>query len=189
MNPKSDLDRELETLLGVEPSPEFVSRVKARIAKAPEPSAWNTYWTVLAAGAVAATIVLAVFIAMPPQVDSPVVKVLPDTAMLSNEFSTALPPASGTGKSEATRVPIRLKAKEPEVLIAPEEAAAMRRLTSGDSIQWIGLTTALESPSAVSDISVQPQRVPAIAVAANASIDPISIEPSIPVANPKGVTQ
>ncbi|HLQ78861.1 MAG TPA: hypothetical protein VK210_16000 [Terriglobia bacterium] len=191
MNPKSELDRELEALLGAEPSAEFVSRVKKRIAKTPEPTVWNAYWTVFAAGAVAATIVLAVFLAMPHRTDLPGgIKPLPDSAMLSNVPPTLAPPASGSRNTAAPRNPVLLKAvKEPEILIAPEEAAALRRLIRGDSSRWTGLSNSLDFPSAVSDISVQPQRVPAIAVASNESIEPISIEPSISVASPKGVTQ
>jgi len=50
------LDREIESLLGAEPSPEFVARVRARVAEGPEPGQWWMSW-VLAAGAVAVVIV------------------------------------------------------------------------------------------------------------------------------------
>ena len=36
----SQLDRELDAALGIEPSPEFVARVRTRIASEPEPSRW-----------------------------------------------------------------------------------------------------------------------------------------------------
>lgn len=44
----AQLDRELEAALGVEPSPEFLARVRTRIAAEPEPSRWRM--AVVAAG-------------------------------------------------------------------------------------------------------------------------------------------
>jgi hypothetical protein len=49
-------DREIESLLAVEPSPEFVARVRARVAEEPEPKRWWTSWTLAVAGAVAMAI-------------------------------------------------------------------------------------------------------------------------------------
>ena len=37
----SQLDRELESALGVEPSPEFLARVRTRVADEPEPQPWR----------------------------------------------------------------------------------------------------------------------------------------------------
>jgi hypothetical protein len=37
----SQLDRELEAALGVEPSPEFVARVRTRVAAEPETALWR----------------------------------------------------------------------------------------------------------------------------------------------------
>jgi len=51
------LDREIESLLSVEPSPEFVARVRARVAKEPEPAGWRASWMFAVAGAVAVVIV------------------------------------------------------------------------------------------------------------------------------------
>ena len=56
LEPVSDasLDRAIGSLLGVEPSPEFLARVRARVAKEQEPSSWRTSWMF----ATAATVVL-----------------------------------------------------------------------------------------------------------------------------------
>lgn len=56
------LDRELASLLSVEPSPEFRARVRARIASEPLPRPWYLQWRVAAAGAAAAAFVAAVAI-------------------------------------------------------------------------------------------------------------------------------
>ena len=56
------LDRELASLLSVEPSPEFRARVRVRIAGEPAPRAWLARWRTAAAGiavlSVAAALVL-----------------------------------------------------------------------------------------------------------------------------------
>lgn len=44
------LDRELDAALDVEPSPEFVARVRTRLAEIPEPSPWRGGWRLAAAG-------------------------------------------------------------------------------------------------------------------------------------------
>ena len=51
------LDREIESLLATEPSPEFVARVRARVANEPEPGGWRPAFIFAMAGAVAVVIV------------------------------------------------------------------------------------------------------------------------------------
>jgi len=55
------LEREIESLLAVDPSPEFVARVRTRIAQEPAPTAWRWSWSFVLAGA-AAAVVLAVLV-------------------------------------------------------------------------------------------------------------------------------
>ena len=54
-----DIDRALAAALAVEPSPEFLARVRMRIASEPEPSDWRLSW-VFAAGACTLAIAMAV---------------------------------------------------------------------------------------------------------------------------------
>jgi cytochrome c556 len=54
-----EIDRALATALAVDPSPEFVARVRMRIANEPEPSDWRFSW-VFAAGACTLAIAMAV---------------------------------------------------------------------------------------------------------------------------------
>jgi cytochrome c556 len=54
-----DIDRALATALAVEPSPEFLARVRMRIASEPEPSDWRFPW-VFAASACTLAIAMAV---------------------------------------------------------------------------------------------------------------------------------
>ena len=54
---ESSLDREIESMMAVEPSPQFVARVRARVAQEPEPGRWRASWLFAPAGAVAIVIV------------------------------------------------------------------------------------------------------------------------------------
>jgi hypothetical protein len=47
------LDREIAAALNVEPSPDFVARVRQRVADAPVPSAWGVSWSAGAAASLA----------------------------------------------------------------------------------------------------------------------------------------
>lgn len=52
------LDREIAGLLDVAPSPEFLARVRARVAEEPEPGTWRASWMFTAAGAMAVIVVV-----------------------------------------------------------------------------------------------------------------------------------
>jgi hypothetical protein len=54
-----DLDRELAAALSVEPSVEFLARVRMRIAAEPEPQAWHPWRAIVAAAACAVAIAAA----------------------------------------------------------------------------------------------------------------------------------
>ena len=59
-----DLDREIDALLAIEPSPELVARVRAHLAEPTRPASWRFPAIVLAAGAIVALLVVA--LAQPP---------------------------------------------------------------------------------------------------------------------------
>lgn len=44
MDGHEQIDSEIESLLAVEPSPEFLARVRTRVAEEPEPRAWRWSW-------------------------------------------------------------------------------------------------------------------------------------------------
>jgi hypothetical protein len=50
------LDREIKELLQIDPSPEFLARVRARVATEPVPGAWRFGWVPLAGGAAAVAV-------------------------------------------------------------------------------------------------------------------------------------
>ncbi len=59
------IDDEIKDALNVDPSPEFLARVRTRIANEPAPPAWRGSWTLAAAGAMAAVVVVAVIVSRP----------------------------------------------------------------------------------------------------------------------------
>jgi hypothetical protein len=69
MDPMNDagLERDIERALAVDPSPEFVARVRTRIAEEPSPASRGFGWLFLgvATATVAAAVVLAVFVVSP----------------------------------------------------------------------------------------------------------------------------
>lgn len=67
------LDRELAQALAVDPSPEFVARLRARIAAEPAPSTWRMPRVLMAAGA-AAVLILAVLVVTPRPRETEVVQ-------------------------------------------------------------------------------------------------------------------
>jgi hypothetical protein len=68
----ASLDRELQSLMAAEPSPEFLARVRVRVAQEPAPNGWRTSWMFAVAGAL--VIVIAAVVAWPssePVVEQP----------------------------------------------------------------------------------------------------------------------
>lgn len=64
--PTASFEREIESLLAVEPSPEFLARVRTRVAQEPEPGGWRLSWLVAATSAV---VVAAVAVMVWPSAD------------------------------------------------------------------------------------------------------------------------
>jgi hypothetical protein len=63
------LEREIEGLLAVDPSPEFLARVRTRLAEEPAPSRWHFRWLLLLVPAAAA--ILAMIVLLPAQMGRP----------------------------------------------------------------------------------------------------------------------
>jgi hypothetical protein len=66
------LDREVAALLAVEPSPEFLARVRTRVAEEPEPAGWRLAW-MFGAAATVATVVVALIVWPSPDATSSLV--------------------------------------------------------------------------------------------------------------------
>lgn len=126
------LDREIEDLLAVDPSPEFVARVRQHIAGQPAPRAWWYSWRVATAGAGLAVVILAALF-WPAGPLAPVAPVAP-----TSERAPA-PIAPTSESAPAPIAPIRASAIAPsraraigpsEVQVPSTEADALRLLVT-----------------------------------------------------------
>lgn len=98
-----DLDREIESLFTVEPSPEFVARVRARVAEEPEPGGWRAPWMFAVAGTVTVAIVVAL-IAWPSSDMTP-----------SNTVPAEPPQIAGSAQATpSSPVPVMPSARRPQ---------------------------------------------------------------------------
>jgi hypothetical protein len=160
MDPVKDaaLEREIERMLAVDPSPEFLVRVRARIAGEPAP-AWRGFgWLFagVATVAAAAALVLAVRMvsARPPatapllasrSIGSAVVvpSVVPAQYVMSG-FLVPPKPRSGVGGSRTAAT------RTPEPLFDPRETTALQRLIADVRDARVDLTPlAKEGPMPV----------------------------------------
>ena len=150
----SELDREIARALNVDPSPEFLARVRMRVASEPAPAPWPLRWMVLA-GAAVAVVVMAAVVTLWPVADQadPQQAALPDLALpLERPAAPAPPPPAvvetapgGTPRTVPSRaqlahvevttagVPGDSTAQHelppfPEVLISADEVRAYRLL-------------------------------------------------------------
>jgi hypothetical protein len=194
------IDEEIRAALDVDPSPEFVARVRTRIAAEGAPSAWRWSWGLAIATALAASATLMVIVSRPhtpPSTSVAGTSAAGSENRPASEGSTAKPGAAEldtkAGRAERTRVAVSRQARsrpihtnalagrmrsEPEILIDPREADALRRLIAGVREGRIDLTAAqpIASPAAA---EIEP--------VARIVIPPITIEPIAPVPGAEGV--
>jgi hypothetical protein len=174
MKPDSEFDREIRALLDVDPSSQFTARVRSRIERAPAP-AWQFRWTLYAAGAMAAAIVLVIVVNRSPQR-------LPDTPKMTTALDIPVKAEAPTPVAVAPVAPTlktAKKPKEPEFFISPGEAAAMQRLFRNGSVE--------QTPMVV--VTIEPQPLPETHLTFISMSEAISAEPSTTVVTPKGDSQ
>lgn len=146
------VDRELQSLLAVDPSPELVARVRMRIANEPEPAAWWLSWK-LAGFAAGAVIVIAVVVVMRspgthrtgpslaathPAPETSVTAPSVAAAPPSREYVAPAVKRTSSGSAEARRH-VMVEAGHPaqpveatsELLLDARETAALRALIGG----------------------------------------------------------
>jgi hypothetical protein len=169
MKPDTSLDREIEAMLAVEPSPDFVSRVCTHIAGQPVPF-WTLGWTSLAAGSVVVAVVVAVAVSgthdnVQPEALAPVAR----TSMQVDSPSDDLPVPSRVtpAKSPERHKPrvSRAAVPEPQFLINPKEAAAIRHF----------LTHPQPEPVELSLVKIEPQPLPEFTFTPLLVFDPTAV--------------
>jgi hypothetical protein len=172
------LEREIEAALGVDPSPGFLPRVRARIANERPQEGWfgSTSWRWASAGAiVAAVAIIGVWTLRDPVPEPREARITPpvDTTTPSIESERPAPgpvasPAKAPKVANAPRiVTVRATQHEEvaapfEVVISPEESTALRRLFAAINNHRIetqalpDLQSALKPPDPIEDIVLEP---------------------------------
>ena len=183
------LEQEIEHALAVEPSPEFLARVRTHIASAPRAPRWSLQWPLIAASAAAIVLVVTAVLISSLLGSRPVVAPeLP--AMVRTTEPQVAPPSVTTPtvtpsvKRSEPRREVR-RSKEPEVLIPEGEAEALRRLMRG-------LHTGAVDPSTVADGSRASAVVqPSVDIVLDplAPLTPVTLEPLAPMTRQEGVRQ
>lgn len=200
------IDEEIRAALEVDPSPEFVARVRTRIAREAAPSAWRWSWGVAIASALVASALLVVIVsrqhARPSTSVAGTAVAAGDNRPASDaptlERNDSVPRSEGPGRhskavtrqgdavarqarslaTDTDALAVRTARSEPEILIDPREASALRQLITGVRDGRIDLTAAQIIPSPA-PAEVEP--VAAIVIA------PITIEPIAPMLGAEGV--
>jgi hypothetical protein len=136
------IGREIRRLLSVDPPPGFESRVCARVEQKPARVSWNLRWIVGVAAA-AAAVVSIVLVFQPraggghggqrgnvPQraANTEVAPAASPSLSPSREIQSPAPPKSRPVYHRVTKT----EKIEPQLMIAPDEASALRRLLNGE---------------------------------------------------------
>jgi hypothetical protein len=174
------LEREIAEALRVEPSREFVARVRCAIAAGPAPGRWQFPWTWAAAvGLAAVVVVVTAGVVRRAGPDRPLA---PDPPQLAAAAVVPTPPdvtVPGPVDRPVRRAPRPATvdragpAAEPDVLIAREEAAALKRLLQGIPEPVVEAAATEAAPDGFEALHPPP----AIVVSPMAAIRPIAIEP------------
>jgi len=187
------IDGELRRALAVDPSPEFLARIRTRIAEEPAPRRRGMSWVVVAP-AVFATALVVVAVWQRPRMHTPSASPAPLTArsigattplslpVVARSVQPAIvePGTRATGtRRHGDGAAATAASSEPEVLIAADEARALRALISGVDEGRIVLTpvlTVVPGPSELLSVD-------------EIAIEPITITPIAPVTGETGVRQ
>ena len=190
------LDRDLEAALTVDPSPEFVARVRTRVQRERDAASSPWRWRIAAAVAVAAMMALVVArsrqdrarIAQdenPARRPPAVAQAAPDPHLgpvaEDNTAGEAYAPAPTRAfrTSAARRSRPNAVVSEPELLIAADEARALRQLFSNARRGLVDLSSLQEGAPATA--ALQPP--------SDISFPPITFEPIAPGAAEEGERQ
>jgi hypothetical protein len=180
------LDREIERALAIDPSPEFLARVRTRIAEEPSAASRGFGWLFVgvATATVAAAVVLAVFVVSPAR--QPASAPLLASRSIGSVFE--VPSVGSVGADPRVRPERRVRpespssvgpthgmaptttgvAAEPTTLFDPRETMALQRLIAGVRDARVDLTPLLkESPMPLQPLD-------------NLVIPSIIIEPLVP---------
>lgn len=192
------LERGIEHALAVEPSPEFLARVRTRISNEPVPARWIPNWPLLMTASAMAAIVVAAIVMRPGNQEprgstdastlasrpliAPVATLAPGTVLRPSIEAASVPRQATVRVGEPVN-----QVHDTEVLLARDETATLRRLVRGiSSARVVATSTVPDLPAVVvvADIRAMSE----IVVAPLAPFSSVNIEPLAPVRE-EGVRQ
>jgi len=172
------LEREIQAALGVDPSPEFLPRVRARIAseRMQEGGLWAASWRWAGVAVAVATVaVIAVWTLRDPLPAPREVRITPPSEVAAPSIQPARPePSPAASPVEVPRAvsapavrmassePRPFAAVQPEVLISADEAAALTQLFAAIGNRQLeasalpDLQSALKPPAQIEEIALDP---------------------------------
>ena len=182
---------EIARALAVDPSPEFLARVRTQIANEPHPRVWRMSWMLSTFALVAAAVVFAMMIERRDGV--PALATAPLASRAVGGHATMLPYV-GSGFSRTSNGPakagrhVRIDSKvgppeggpHVEVLLDPRETQALRALIAGVRTNRVDLSSLLR-PGAPGPMELPPVDDLVIAL--------LAIEPLAPVDGAQGERQ
>jgi hypothetical protein len=151
------IERELRAALDVDPTPQFATRVRARVAAEPErlatPSAVR-FWMPLAAAA-AAIVLVAIVWPIRPRVAPASIDVLASRPLgvgVAELRAATRTIAQGHGAMAVTSI---RPSADPEVLVSASESRALLKLIDGPRT-WQIDPSPLSAPPPVADLTIEP---------------------------------
>jgi hypothetical protein len=173
-----DIDRELQAILTVDPSSDFVARIRTAIAH--EPATRSIFPGLLFRGAAAGLVLALVLVAwvdyrgpeVPPVVNPPPPQSVRSNTPLSPDFTPAPVPAARAVPAARRRVVPASGDPSPEVIISTADVNAYRRLLRSMNEQPLALSfeeTNLERAS--NELAISPIAIKAL--------DPFSEQPGV----------
>jgi hypothetical protein len=179
------LEQDVEQALAVEPSPEFLARVRTHIASVPNARRWPTGWPLVALSTTVAGIVLLVAAIAISGLKKPRTVVAPEPpSVVVRQTEPPVAPPSVTPMVRHPEVHRAPRSRAPEVLIPAGEAAVLRRLMRGlqtGTVERSTLASAQGSAIAppATDIVLKPL----------APLTPVALEPLESLTRQEGVRQ
>jgi hypothetical protein len=163
----SALEREIESLLAIEPSPEFVARVRTHVANEPETPRWRLAWVVAPAMGACIVVFAAVMVmSSRPEPAAPVQAVTPSTvprAVVERKPTVEPPRRVAHAAVPARRPPSGMP--RPEVVISEKERQAFEQLLLALAQNRLPVQVRAEDPA---EESLAPEPL---------EIEPLTIEP------------
>jgi hypothetical protein len=154
----TEVDRDIQRLLAVDPPPEFQARVRIRLSEEPQRSRLGIGWFVSGAAGLAAGAVLAVFISSPDDVAPRA----PDPVAPAVQPAAAAEPAPPPSVEQAVAfAPAPIRGSRTDMVLVPAaEREAFRRFVRTVTETGLAYSAASaprdEAPLSVPEITIEP---------------------------------